>query len=345
VIHGRPSLLVLRALGLGDLLTSVPAIRALRRAYPDHLLTLATPGFLEPIVDLVGGIDRILDSKPLEIPRLRRPDVAVNLHGRGPESHRCLLATEPRRLIAFGHPAVSQSVGSPIWCDEEHEVARWCRLLTESSIPSDRTDLAICSPGPARGLDGVTVIHPGAGSRARQWPADRWSAVARDLAARGQRVVVTGDPSERALARRVARGAGSGVESLAGSTGLEALARIVSGARLVLSGDTGIAHLAIALGTPSVTLFGPTPPSLWGPPPGRPQHRVLWRGKRGDPHAARPDPGLLAISADEVIEEVALALDGSYPRRRDRRRRNVGAVGAVGRRRGGGDPPRVRTSP
>ena len=69
----------------------------------------------------------------------------------------------------------------------------------------------------------------------------------------------------------------------------------------MLCGDTGVAHLATAFGTPSVVLFGPTPPAEWGPPPERPQHVVLHRGGRGDPHADEPDPGLLAITVEDVL--------------------------------------------
>jgi ADP-heptose:LPS heptosyltransferase len=61
-----------------------------------------------------------------------------------------------------------------------------------------------------------------------------------------------------------------------------------------------VAHLATAYGVASVVLFGPTAPAEWGPPPGR-AHRGLWAGRRGDPHGATPDPGLLAIRVDDVI--------------------------------------------
>jgi ADP-heptose:LPS heptosyltransferase len=69
----------------------------------------------------------------------------------------------------------------------------------------------------------------------------------------------------------------------------------------VVCGDTGIAHLATAFGTPSVVLFGPVSPALWGPP-ARPWHRVLWAGGVGDPHARDPDPGLLSIDVGAVLE-------------------------------------------
>jgi uncharacterized protein YjbJ (UPF0337 family) len=100
----------------------------------------------------------------------------------------------------------------------------------------------------------------------------------------------------------VAREAGlDRADVLAGRTDLLELAAVVAGAGLVLCGDTGVAHLATAFGTPSVLLFGPTPPSEWGPPPERASHVVLHRGDRGDPHADTPDPGLLAITVEDVV--------------------------------------------
>ncbi|WP_449062773.1 glycosyltransferase family 9 protein, partial [Planomonospora algeriensis] len=60
-------------------------------------------------------------------------------------------------------------------------------------------------------------------------------------------------------------------------------------------------HLASAFATPSVVLFGPVPPALWGPPPGGP-HTALWAGSRGDPHGERPDPGLLRIEVPQVLD-------------------------------------------
>jgi ADP-heptose:LPS heptosyltransferase len=68
-----------------------------------------------------------------------------------------------------------------------------------------------------------------------------------------------------------------------------------------------MAHLAAAFARPAVTLAGPVPPRRWGPPP-RPWHRVLWAGLDGDPHAAQPAPGLLALRPAEVIAAAEQAL-------------------------------------
>jgi ADP-heptose:LPS heptosyltransferase len=113
---------------------------------------------------------------------------------------------------------------------------------------------------------------------------------------------------ERRLCTAIARAAGLPSDaSAAGKTGPLGLLRLIAAAGRVACGDTGVAHVATAVGTPSVVLFGPTPPALWGPPPD-PRHVVLWHGTRGNPHANDPDPGLLAIGIDEVLDALA-ALD------------------------------------
>jgi len=212
--------LVYRALGLGDFLTAVPAYRAVRRAFPSYEVVLAAPEPLRPLVPLTGALDALLPTAPLATPAWpgEPPDVAVNLHGRGPQSH---------------------------------------------------------------------------------------AAVAAALSAEGHDVVVTGVAGEAELARSVARGAGLPDDAvLAGRLDLGQLAALVADAWLVLCGDTGVAHLATAYGTPSVALFGPMSPALWGPPPDRPQHQVLWRPELAgvDGGAGGPHPSLLAIGVDEVLD-------------------------------------------
>jgi ADP-heptose:LPS heptosyltransferase len=306
----RPTLLVLRALGLGDLLAAVPSLRALADAFPGHERLLATPSALAPVAELSGTVDGIIDARPLApLPaELARPDVAVNLHGRGPESHRVLLDLHPVRLLAFANPDVPETEGLPAWRSDEPEVDRWCRLLSETGVPADPRRLGLPAPevDPPQAARGATIVHPGAASAARRWPIERWAAVASAEALEGRSVMVTGGPGEEHLAAAVAGMAGLPEDSvLAGHLDVAHLASAVAAAGLVLCGDTGVAHLATAFATPSVVLFGPTPPHLWGPPPDRPQHRALWKGSIGDPHADRPDPGLLAITVEDVLEAVA----------------------------------------
>ncbi|HEV2777802.1 MAG TPA: glycosyltransferase family 9 protein [Actinophytocola sp.] len=284
------NVLVLRALGLGDLLTAVPALRALRRAHPDAVRTLAAPAWLADAVDRIDAVDRLLPTEGL-VPinwSGPPPELAVNLHGRGPQSTELLRALRPRRLITHRS-----------WVPEQHEVDRWCRLLEHHGIPADPDDLRLGETEHS----GPAVVHPGASHGSRLWPVERYAEVARAL---GPDVVVTGGAGEAERVEAVAMGL---PRRVGGS--LSGLLDLVANARLVVCGDTGVAHVATAYGTPSVVLFGPVPPALWGPRSG--PHRALWHGWRGDTFADRPDPGLLRISVAEVLAAVAELRGGGGP--------------------------------
>jgi ADP-heptose:LPS heptosyltransferase len=291
---------VLRPLGLGDLLTGVPAIRAIRTAVPDHRLVLATTAALEPLAALVDAVDEVLvarELEPLDWPG-PPPELAVDLHGKGPASHVVVADLHPRRLLTFA----SSGYPGPAWYPDEHEVRRWCRLVSEGlGVPADPDALDLAVPAVPPPVHGAALVHPGAAFPGRRWPAERFAAVARHLADAGEDVRITGGPAEVRLARSVADAAGlPGDAVLAGRTSTLELAALVAAARVVVSGDTGLAHLATAYRRPSVVLFGPVSPALWGPP-ARAQHVVLWHGDgTGDPWGATLDPALARITVDEV---------------------------------------------
>ncbi|MGY1751324.1 glycosyltransferase family 9 protein [Modestobacter sp. SYSU DS0511] len=297
---GRPTAVVLRPLGLGDLLTGVPAIRGIRAAVPDSRLVLATTRALEPLVSLIDAVDEVVPAVELEPLDWTGPppELAVDLHGKGPASHVVVADLHPQRLLTFASPGYP----GPTWYPDEHEVRRWCRLVEEGlrvECDPDALDLAVPAVDPP--VRDVAVVHPGAAFPGRRWPPERFAAVARHLAAAGERVVVTGGPAERDLALRVAELAGLPDDAvLAGRTTSLELAAVVAAARVVVCGDTGVAHLATAYRRPSVVLFGPVSPALWGPPP-RAQHVVLWHGDgSGDPHGTELDPALARVTVDEV---------------------------------------------
>jgi len=305
-----PTLVALRVLGLGDLLAAVPALRALADALPGHHRVLVTAAGLEPVATWTGAVDEVVTSAPLAPVRLHA-DVAVNLHGPGPESTRALLAARPRRLLAHACRGIAETAGGPPWDPSAHERERWCDLLRHHGIPADPSRVDLTVPDGPVPVDptGATLIHPGSARTAVRWPAARFAAVAAAEQRAGRRVLVTGSPAETDLARRVARLGGLPRDAvLAGRTDLASLARLVAGAARVVSSDTGLAHLAVALGTPSVPVFGPVPPARWGPPPDRPRHRVVWSGVEGDPWSPRPHPALARVPVAAVLAELA-ALD------------------------------------
>jgi hypothetical protein len=164
----RPVLLVLRALKLGDLLVAVPALHSLRRAYPGHRLLYAAQGRLEDAVGLVGGFE-LLPAHRLDEPLALEPgtvDVAVNLHGRGPESQSRIEALQANQIIAHG----SCPGEGPAWVDGIHEPDRWARLLQWQGIDADPQDFLLNVPSsptqwPQATIRSFTRVRPaGAGS-------------------------------------------------------------------------------------------------------------------------------------------------------------------------------------
>ncbi|MGV0741563.1 glycosyltransferase family 9 protein [Mycolicibacterium sp. XJ870] len=298
-------ILVLRALGLGDLLTAFPALRGLRRAYPSARVVLAVPDRFRELAMLSGAITDVEPTPGLGcLPRRQPPpDIAVNLHGSGPESIADLLALQPKTIMSHRHSSYPDLPGAP-WRTDLHEVDRWCHMLAWHGIPCDPTDLGVERPSDYPARAGVVVVHPGAAFPARRWPAERYAAVAAALSDGGHEVVVTGGAHEIELARTVVDLAGLPESALlAGTLDLLGMVALISDCRLLVCGDTGVGHIATAAGTPSVLLFGPTPPSRWGPRGDGP-HVALWAGDRGDPHGDEPHSGLLLITVARVLDAV-----------------------------------------
>lgn len=297
----RPVAVALRALGLGDLLTVVPALKAMQSALPQHRLLLATAAWLAPVVALLPGHVRLVPAGGLAAPLpLERGsvDVVANLHGNGRESRAIVDALGARRTLTH---ALGDEPGTR-WLPQLPERVRWLRLLTEAGMSGDPDDVAIAVPVESPAVSGAAVVHVGAAFGSRRWPVGRFAAVAEMLEHGGVPVVFSGGTEDRVRAQRAAALAGLPERRvLAGRQPLGAFAALVAAARVVVSADTGAAHLASAYGVPSVVLFGPASPEQWGPPPGPHIALTVARLRVGDLFGDQPDPALLAVTVADVV--------------------------------------------
>ena len=154
-------------------------------------------------------------------------------------------------------------------------------------------------------------LHPGSQLASRRWPAERFANVGDALAGEGFQVVLTGTVAEARLTRRVAGAMRAAVGDLAGRTPLGSLGAIVARARLLVSNDTGVSHIAAALRTPSVIVACGSDPRRWAPL-NRTLHRVLSHEVECRPcaHADCPvgHPCALGVSTDDVLQHTGSLL-------------------------------------
>jgi heptosyltransferase-1 len=177
-------------------------------------------------------------------------------------------------------------------------VARRPLEMPEIEFPHDAAVEKQCEHRLARIRD-FALLNPGAGWGAKQWPAERYGQVAQRLAEDGVKSLINFGPGEEPLVRAVELASDGKAQGIACS--LTELIALTRRARLFIGGDTGPMHLAAALEIPVVAIFGPTNPTRNGPFGTR--SIVLRSPASPTTHSrrAQPDPGMLEISADEVV--------------------------------------------
>lgn len=306
--RGRPAdpprrILLLRIERIGDLLMSLDAIEDVPRAYPDAEVDLAVGSWNAELARRIRGIARVetLDAGWLAregtgLPmralvqqawswRRRRYDLAINFE---PDirSNLLLAASRARRTAGFSSGGGGALLDVALRYDPRaHTSANAQRLVSavmdvppraspaRIEILPDERRRAAEQLGDRRGP--VVGIHVSGGRAIKQWEPDRFATVASRLARRrGATIVLTGGPGDRGLVEPVARSlAGTDALDLVGALDLPGLAAVLTQLDVFLTGDTGPMHLAAAVGTPVVAVFGPSDPVRYAPRD--PMHRLV----------------------------------------------------------------------
>jgi ADP-heptose:LPS heptosyltransferase len=290
-------IVVYRALFLGDLICATPALRALRRGFPDSEMTLIGLPWAREFVERLPYLDRHLnfpgypgiDEVPYELERTERflesaeahaYDLAIQMHGDGHISNGFVAALGARYTLGYRRGRDTRLSHSLEYKPGEHEALRWLRLVAELGIDVSDTRLefpitpeererarVLLGEASSPQLAGPLIgLHPGAKDPARRWPTDRFAALGDALVEQwGARVVLTGAAGERDLTSAVRAAMRYPALDLAGATQIGEFAALIEALDLLVTNDTGASHLAAAAKTPSVVLFGPTRPEQWAP--------------------------------------------------------------------------------
>jgi len=326
------SIVIVKLSAIGDVLHGVPAAVALKRAFPQVRVGWVVEGRAgdvlagHPAVDHLFRLPRGWLRSFSVVRGLRRqllgfaPDVAVDLQGLFKSGFATWLSGARMRI---GHsPPESRErswlfLTHPVATTAAHVVDRNCQLLSPLGVreicpsfempcwPASRAAMqqwieSLKLPSPP------AMLNPGAGWQSKIWPAERFALVARELArSHGIRsVVVWGGDAERAAAERIVAEAG-GSAILAPRTSLQDLGELARLARLFISSDTGPLHLAAAVGTPCVGIFGPVPASRNGPY--GMQHRAVEPAAEFRPDWEQRKVDTVAMNAIDVDSVIRVA--------------------------------------
>ncbi len=285
--------LVVRLDSDGDVLLAGPAVRAVAAGAGDVVLLAGPRG--AQAAELLPGVAEVLvwrspwvDSPPPPVRRVDLEDVVARLAATGcaeavvlTSFHQSPLPTALLLRLARVGRITGASVDYPgslldvrvrpgeDLAEDLPESQRALAIAAAAGyrLPdADDDRLAVRPPPDVARLVGqgpYLVVHPGASVPARVWPPQRCAQAVAALTRAGHRVLVTGSPAERELTARVAAGYAL---DLGGRTTFAELAGVLAGARAVVVGNTGPAHLAAAVGTPVVSLFAPVVPARrWAP--------------------------------------------------------------------------------
>lgn len=333
--------LIVKLSALGDVVQALPVAMAIHRQVPqarlDWLVEAPSAGLLQghPALDQVlvsprGQMAKNMGWEGIKdwLAKLRAVeyDAVLDLQGLMKSAIFVGLSRGRRKIGYAGgkEPLAAWALTErlPAFDPERHALERYLDLLGPLGIMRPARPEFGLEPAPealaaAAGLLAprqtgrpLVVLHPMAKWESKLWPTGHWAQLARLLHQAGVDLALSGSPADQPQTQAILAQAGlpEGVRELAGRTSLKELAAVLSLADLVVSTDTGVMHLAAALGRPVAALFGPTSPGRTGPY-GQ-GHQVLRLGLQCSPCFLRhcPEPRCLSTLPPELVARTVRAM-------------------------------------
>jgi len=330
------SVLVIRPGGIGDAVLLVPALQVFKEKFPSAKITILAERRNCAVFRLCPAVDKVLlyDS-PLDLLNAVRGRYDVVIDSEQWHRLSAIVARMTRAPVRIGFATnersrmFSHQIG---YSHDDYEAVSFFNLMEPLgvqsgsaakrflSIPEEVAVTASKMLGACESVPFVTIF-PGASIPERRWGADCFRRVAELLSFFGVQVVVVGGREDRQAGETIVDG-GLGL-NLAGQTSLQVTAAIIDRSALLVSGDSGVLHIAIGLGKPTVSLFGPGRPKKWAPQGDR--HIVINRKLPCSPCTTfgttppcpRDAECLRTITPDEVANAVTMLLtaEGVTPSR------------------------------
>jgi len=299
-------ILVVKLSDIGDVLTVTPALRALRESLKDAHITILVPPHSAEVIRGSHLVDDVLVFDKLRFDALRlsalisgiqlfrklrraRYDAVLLMHHLttrwGALKHAFLtLATGAKQRLGLDNGRgwfLTQRVNDRGF-GHLHEVEYWLEVtkLLGATTDDQQLEIALSLEDEEFAIQHLSAdqdrplvaIHPGSGgySRARRWSPEGFSTVARELVRLyNATIVLVGGSEEVELGRQIAKVLDPQPINLVGLTTIKQLAAVLQRCQLFIGSDSGVMHLAMAVGTPVIAIFGPSNPRAWGPWPGR----------------------------------------------------------------------------
>ena len=327
--------LIVSTTGLGDTLWATPAVRALRMHFPSAYIGLLTTSIGANIFQNNPYVDEIFTIENPALPSLFR--LYTTLKNRVIDSA-LIFHQSQRPIIPFCHWIGSKEIiGTRGFCKglddlltkalvpkREHEITRRLAIVSETgAIPESSAMELFLSPEHEQKIDNflkehaiptylpIVGLHPGAKDLFKQWSPDGFIEVGKRLSEeRGCQIIVTGDHKEKELVQKIGKGIPRSI-IVQGRFTIQELAALQKRMKLFITNDTGPMHLASAMGTPLLALFGPTDPIFCGPTP-NPNTRLITISPTCTPclkKQCRAPFCLLQINPDSVFSHAVDLLD------------------------------------
>ncbi len=307
--------LVVKLRSIGDTVLSTPSLIALRRFLPDAQIDVLLEDWVAPLLDGFDAIDNVIrvgktTSERLKIAfelRRRRYDLAVNMHG-GTTATMFVAASRARHRIGYSYyqyPFLYNhllSSANDFWCAEfTHSAEQQLALLGFVGVPVEdrpKTRLAVTEKGRTARVSewhesgSYAVMHPAAAFATKQWSTEKFGRTAEFLEQKGLAIVAVASKNETTILSEL-KCASRVPVTIFDDLSLPEINALASKARIFVGNDSGIAHIAAAVGTPTVVVFGSSNRNHWRPWTDAPNEIVF------EEFACQPCPGYVCSEFGE----------------------------------------------